>query len=112
MVRGWSTNSRGRPGTCLRGELGLLLPLKLLPMYASSGPLTRFQLFVTRVVYDSKTGTGIGIAVSVRSREPIRECPQKDNDQVFLAIRQAEIADRHVDIVRDLRLGPAVYLFG
>ena len=41
----------------------------------------------------------------------VRECPQKDHDLVLLVIRQAKIADRHVEVVRDLRHGPAVYFF-
>src|SRR6266446_1538581 len=56
--------------------------------------------------------TAKGIAVRVRSREAIRECPQKDNDLVLLVIRQAETSDRHVEVVRHLRHGPAVYFLG
>src|SRR5437588_2465777 len=55
---------------------------------------------------------GVGIAVSVRSRETIRQRLQEDDELVLLVIRQAEITDRHVDVVRDLRHGPAVYFFG
>jgi hypothetical protein len=36
---------------------------------------------------------------------------QESRDQVLLVIRQAEITDRHVDVVRDLGHGPAVHLF-
>src|SRR4029077_692685 len=52
-----------------------------------------------------------GIDVGKRCCETVRECLHEDHEQVLLPIRQAEITDRHVEVVRDLGHGPAVYFF-
>jgi hypothetical protein len=52
-----------------------------------------------------------GIDVRIWCCETVREGLQEDHDQILLLIRQAEITDRHVDVVRDLGHGPAVHLF-
>src|ERR1700722_11530307 len=57
------------------------------------------------------TGTGKGADVRIRCREAIRERLQEGNDLIFLRRRQAEVSDRHVEIVRDLGHRPAIYLF-
>src|SRR6267378_4047911 len=57
------------------------------------------------------TGAGKGTDVRIRCRETIRKRLQEGNDLVLLRIVQAEVSDRHVEIVRDLRHRPAVYFF-
>src|SRR5882724_9789469 len=52
-----------------------------------------------------------GIDVGVRCCETVREGLQEGHDQILLLIRQAEITDRHVNVVWDLGHGPAVHLF-
>jgi hypothetical protein len=53
-----------------------------------------------------------GIPVGIRSGETVRECLQEGDDLVLLLIRQAELTNRHVDVVRHFGLGPAVEFFG
>src|SRR5260370_4231260 len=57
-------------------------------------------------------GTRKGVPVWVRCRVTVRECLQEGNDLVLFLVRHAEIPGRHVDVVRDLGHGPAVYFFG
>jgi hypothetical protein len=57
------------------------------------------------------TPTRKGIPVGVRCCETVRERLHEGHNQILLVIRQVEIADRHVDIVRDLWHGPAVHFF-
>jgi hypothetical protein len=57
------------------------------------------------------TPTRKGIPVGVRCCETVRERLHEGHNQILLVIRQAEIADRHVDIVRDLWHRPAVHFF-
>src|SRR5437667_899724 len=53
-----------------------------------------------------------GVDVGVRRGEAVRERLQERDDLVLLLIRQAEIAGRTVEVLRDLRPGPAVYFLG
>src|SRR6266404_5110506 len=63
------------------------------------------------------TGKGIDVLVEntgdgrVSRVETVRLELQSKHEQVFLRVRQAEVADRHVDVVRDLGHRPAVHLF-
>src|SRR5258705_4431790 len=59
-----------------------------------------------------RASTGEGIAVGVRRGEAVRERLQERDDLVLLLIRQAEIAGRTVEVLRDLRPGPAVHFLG
>src|SRR6266550_4711935 len=52
-----------------------------------------------------------GIPIGVRSRETIGKGLQERDDLVLFLIGQAEITGGHIDIVRHLRPGPAVYFF-
>ena len=46
----------------------------------------------------------------IRCCEAVHKRLQEGHDLVLLLTRQAEIADRHVDVVRDLGSRPAVHL--
>src|SRR3981081_3502325 len=53
-----------------------------------------------------------GVDVGKRCCETVREGSQEDHDHVLLAIRQAELPNRHVEVVwGHLGPGPAVYFF-
>jgi hypothetical protein len=52
---------------------------------------------------------GKGIDVGVRCRETVGEGLQKFNDLVLLNIRQVEIPDGHVLVLRDLGRRPTGY---
>src|SRR5207245_2259809 len=49
--------------------------------------------------------------VWIGSCEPIGECFHECDDLILLGIRQSEVTDRHVLILRDLGCRPAVYFF-
>ncbi len=55
---------------------------------------------------------GVGTHARVRWVEAVIQCLHDDHELVLLLIRQAEITDRHVDVVRDFGHWPAIYLFG
>ena len=59
----------------------------------------------------NRSGKGIDVLVGADGRvgrvETVRQCLQEGYDLVFLRIRQALGALRHVDVVRDLWLRPA-----
>src|SRR5207245_1697594 len=55
---------------------------------------------------------GKRIPIGVRCGEAVRERLQERDDLVLLLIRQAEIAGRTVEVLRDLRPGPAVHFLG
>src|SRR5882724_828728 len=52
-----------------------------------------------------------GIKEGVRSRETVGKRLQERDNRVFFLIGQAEITGGHIDIVRHLGPGPAVYFF-
>src|SRR5215472_7225079 len=52
-----------------------------------------------------------GIDVRIRRCETIRKCLQEAHDLILLLIRQTEVADGHVDVVRNLGYRPAIDLF-
>ena len=56
--------------------------------------------------------TGKGVDVRVGCCETIRQRLQEGHDLVFLLIDQTQVADRHVDVVRDFGHRPAIDFFG
>ena len=104
----------GRPGGCLRN--GWIGHGRDVADLAGTGRKWRSRdqelITLSRGRTTAPASTREGITAGIGPGETIRECLQERNDLVLLRIRQAELANRHVDVVRDLGHGPAVHPFG
>jgi hypothetical protein len=73
--------------------------------------LPRRRTIRVRCRVTGRASTSKGITEGVRSRETIGERLQERDNLVFFLIGQAESTGGHIDIVRHLGPGPAVYFF-